>query len=129
MLKRSDPSSACRSPSAPSNFVPSGIAPDASIGPPDSSSVRHLPTASKFSSASPSGSIIAWQPAHGGLGRCSTPRSRTERTFVAKLGGLSGGTPAGGDGGGAPSRFSRIHFPRTTGDVRSGYDVTVRILP
>ena len=35
----------------------------------------------------------------------------------------------GGAGGGVPSRFSRIHLPRTTGDVRSGYDVTVRMLP
>ena len=56
-------------------------------------------------------------------------RSRIERTFVAKLGGLSGGTSGGGGGGGVPSRFSRIHLPRTTGDVRSGYDVTVRMLP
>ena len=53
----------------------------------------------------------------------------SERTFVAKLVGLSAGTFGGGDGGGVPSRFSRIHLPRTTGDVRSGYDVTVRMLP
>ena len=40
-----------------------------------------------------------------------------------------GGTFGSGGGGGVPSRFSRIHLPRTTGDVRSGYDVTVRMLP
>ena len=41
----------------------------------------------------------------------------------------SGGTSGGGGGGGVPSRFSRIHLPRTTGDVRSACDVTVRMLP
>ena len=30
------------------------------------------------------------------------------------------GTSGGGGGGGTPSRFSRIHLPRTTGEVRSG---------
>ena len=32
--------------------------------------VRQAPTASKFSSASPSGSITLWQPAHAGFARC-----------------------------------------------------------
>ena len=32
----------------------------------------------------------------------------------------SGGTSGGGSGGGLPSRFSRIHLPRITGDVRFG---------
>ena len=31
----------------------------------------------------------------------------------------------GGSGGGLPSRFSRIHEPRVTGDVRFGAEVTV----
>ena len=39
------------------------------------------------------------------------------------------GTFGGGGGGGVPRRFSRIHLPRTTGEVRSGYEVTVRMLP
>ena len=30
----------------------------------------------------------------------------------------NGGTLAGGAGGGVPSRFSRIHLPRSTGEVR-----------
>ena len=38
-------------------------------------------------------------------------------------------TFGGGGGGGVPRMFSRIHLPRTTGEVRSGYDVTVRMLP
>ena len=37
--------------------------------------------------------------------------------------------PGGGDGTGAPSRFSRIHLPRFTGDVRLPTEVTVRKLP
>ena len=28
-----------------------------------------------------------------------------------------------------PSRFSRIHLPRCTTEVRLGYEVTVRMLP
>ena len=129
VTKRSDPRSACVSPAGPSNFVPSGIAPDASIGAPDSSSVRHLPTPSKFSSAKPSGSIMAWQLAQTAFWRCSAIRSRIERGWVAKLFGFSSGTLGSGGGGGAPRRFSRIHLPRTTGDVRSAYDVTVSMLP
>ena len=42
---------------------------------------------------------------------------------------MSAGTFGGGAGGGVPSMFSRIHLPRSTGDVRFGYDVTVRMLP
>ncbi len=39
------------------------------------------------------------------------------------------GTFGGGGGGGVPSRFSSTHLPRSVGDVRFGYDVTVRMLP
>jgi len=35
----------------------------------------------------------------------------------------------GGSGGGLPSRFSRIHAPRVTGDVRFATEVTSRKLP
>ena len=42
---------------------------------------------------------------------------------------VSAGTFGGGGGGGVPRMFSRIHLPRSTGDVRFGYDVTVRMLP
>ena len=33
-----------------------------------------------------------------------------------------------GGGGGRPSRFSRIHLPRFTGEVRVGFEVMVRML-
>ena len=39
---------------------------------------RHLPIASKFSSAKPSGSICAWQLAQTGFVRCCSMRSRTD---------------------------------------------------
>ena len=38
------------------------------------------------------------------------------------------GTPGGGGGGGVLRIFSRIHLPRITGEVRVGYEDTVRIL-
>ena len=43
-----------------------------------SSVVRQAPTASKFSSAKPSGSITLWQRAHAGFARCSSIRSRSD---------------------------------------------------
>ena len=42
---------------------------------------------------------------------------------------FSDGTSSGGGGGGVPSRFSITHLPRTGGDVRVGYEETVRIAP
>ena len=100
------------------------------MAPPDSSSARHLPTRIEVLERQPERDPSSrGSPRMAGSADDATIRSRIERTFVAKLGGLSGGTPGGGDGGGVPSRFSRIHLPRTTGDVRSGYDVTVRMLP
>ena len=39
------------------------------------------------------------------------------------------GTSAGGSGGGALSRLSRTHLPRSTGEVRVAYDDTARMLP
>ena len=41
------------------------------------SRMRHLPVASKFSSARPSGSITRWHDVHCGLLRCCSMRSRT----------------------------------------------------
>ena len=40
----------------------------------------------------------------------------------------SGGTLGGGGCGGTPSRLVRIHLPRSTGEVRFGYEVTVSML-
>ena len=99
------------------------------MAPPVSSIVRQTPTALKFSSAKPSGSISAWQLAQLGFARCAASRSRIVSVPPPSLVSSRSGTSAGGGGGGTPSRFSRIHLPRTTGEVRSGYDVTVRMLP
>ena len=41
----------------------------------------------------------------------------------------SGGTLAGGGGGAVPIRFSRIHLPRRTGEVRSAREVDIRTPP
>src|SRR3954449_8676809 len=74
------------------------------------------------------GSIWLWQTAHEGSFRCCSIRSRMETVFP-RLVSFSTGTFGGGGGGAAPSRFSRTHFPRTGGEVRVGYDETVRIAP
>ena len=90
--------------------------------------LRQRPMASKFSSDRPIGSMILWQPAHAGLARCCSMRSRTD--FGVAVGfSSSGGTSGGGVGAGLPSRFSRIHLPRMTGDVRLAFDVTSSRLP
>src|SRR5437867_7698294 len=93
-----------------------------------SSKVRQRPTASKFSSEKPTGSIRLWQPAQAELARCSVNRSRTERVADTVLS-LNAGTFGNGGGGGVPMILSRIHLPRITGEVRVAYDVTVRMLP
>src|SRR5579863_1167351 len=74
------------------------------------------------------GSITLWQGEQLGFLRCSSKRWRRE-TSVPIFDSLSEGTLAGGGGGGVPSRFSSTHFPRTGGEVRVGYDDTVRIAP
>src|SRR5436190_838212 len=56
-------------------------------------------------------------------------RSRIESTWPWALVAFRSGTSGGGGGGGVPSRFSRIHLPRTTGEVRCGYEVVARIAP
>src|SRR5262249_7313141 len=120
-------SSSARNSSAPRNFVPSGSAPEGSIGV-EPSAVRHLPMPSKLSSAKPSGSMRAWQAAHVGFLRCCSRPSRTGPGFARLAFSLGAGAFGGGGGGGAPSKFLRIHFPRFTGEVRVGYDVTVKML-
>src|SRR6266850_5114821 len=84
---------------------------------------------SKFSSAKPNGSIGAWQPAHRGLLRCASNRWRTDVGLPVSLRSGKGGTSGGGGGGGEPRSVSSTHFPRSTGDVRFGYDVTASRLP
>src|SRR5579862_4549141 len=92
----------------PSSLLPSNIFPEGSILKP-LSLVRHTPSASKFSSEKPIGSIIEWQDLHGSLVRCCCIRSRTERALAtwpvrcSEFSG-SGGTLGGGGGGGVPSK-------------------------
>src|SRR5262245_16543368 len=108
--------------------VPSGSVADASMAAP-SLVARHLPSASKFSSENPSGSILTWQTAHDGFLRCASICARIELALALSASSLSGGTSGGGGGGGAPSTLSSSHRPRNTGEVRFGYEVTVRMLP
>ena len=56
------------------------------------------------------------------------PTSATDTQSTGGFGG-PGGFGGGGGGGGLPMTFSSNHLPRVTGEVRVGYDVTVRILP
>ncbi len=81
-------SSSLRNPVVPSNFVPSGSTPDASILLKESRS-RHFPRASKFSMENPMGSIRAWHPAHAGLGpmlnHCIAHRERFPRLAAFRL--------------------------------------------
>ena len=114
-------SSRARSPARPSRSSPSSVVLRASMGRPDSSTVRHAPMASNCSSANPSGSITEWQLAQLGFVRCCANRSR----IVA--GGASGlvsarfvSTPGGGGGAGRPRMLFNRNLPRKTGDVRSG---------
>ena len=89
---------------------------------------RHAPTASKFSSANPSGSITLWQVAQAGFARCSSMRSRIVRLRRrARL--LERRDVGGRRRRRRAERFSRIHLPRSDGDVRSACDVTIRMLP
>ena len=67
-----------------------------------------------------------WQVAQLGLARCCSMRCR--KVPVSSLPSFSSGTSGGGGGGGVPNRFSSIHFPRFTGEVRVGLEVTVRML-
>ena len=95
--------------------LPSGDPPAASIGFP-SSTLRRRPTASNFSSDRPSGSIRLWHAAHLASLRCSASRLRTDR-FPSTVLSFNVGTSGSGGGGGTPRILSRIHLPRSTGDV------------
>src|SRR5436305_532665 len=69
-----------------------------------------------------------WHPAHIGLARCFSICCRIVPLRGPPLASIEP-TPGGGGGGGAFKTFSRIHFPRKTGEVRVGYDVTSKTLP
>ena len=94
--------------------------------------MRHAPTTSKFSSARPSGSITLWHDAHAGFLRCSSMRSRTDSDLPPRrrLRLLERrARPAAAAAAAMPSSTSIIHLPRSTGDVRSATDVSIRMLP
>ena len=57
------------------------------------------------------------------------PAARAPTRLPSTVLSLSAGTFGSGGGGGMPSRLSRTHLPRSTGDVRVAYEVTVRMLP
>ena len=56
-------------------------------------------------------------------------RSRTVCAFRPSMFSFSASTPGGGACGGVPVIVSRIHAPRSTGDVRFAYDMPIRKLP
>ena len=89
--------------------------------------VRQAPMASKFSRPKPSGSMRRWHDAHVGLLRCASICCRSDAVSPIAVSSRSG-TSAGGAGGGASSRLSSTHLPRSTGDVRVAYDDTVSTL-
>ena len=122
------PVSQVRSAAGPFTWVPSWRTPDASTGLPPSV-MRHWPTASKFSSENPSGSMLRWQEAHTGLRRCDSTRSRTDVGFVTGALSSSAGTFGGGIGSGSPISVVRMYLPRMTGEVRVATDVTDSTLP
>ena len=91
--------------------------------------VRQRPTASKFSSASPIGSITPWHCRQPGFDRWLSSRARS--VFGASPLGCdrSVSTSGGGGVGGVPISLPITHAPRSTGDVRLPYDVWSSIAP
>src|SRR3954447_16269893 len=71
---------------------------------------------------------MLWHGEQLGSLRCCSSRSRIGR-LPAVFESSSTGTFGGGGGGAAPSRFSSTHLPRTGGEVRVGYEETVRTAP
>src|SRR5436309_16055372 len=100
----------------PSSLAPSNNSPRGSIRKPPSL-IRHAPTASKFSSDNPIGSINLWQDAQGSFVRCSSSRCRTDNILASPLVAfsLSAGTFGGGGGGGGPGSAPLRFLPQQTG--------------
>ena len=56
--------------------------------------------------------------------------SRTVRAFAVPISASgNASTPGGGVAGGAPTMYSRMNAPRSTGDVRFGYAAAIKIAP
>ena len=74
--------------------------------------------------------MILWQPAQNGFSVCSNIWARKVFGSLSCFAVSSrSGTFGGGIGTAAPTMFSSTHIPRWTGDVRFGYEVTIRMLP
>src|SRR5262249_57707708 len=91
--------------------------------------VLQPPITSKFSRVKPSGSITEWQLLHAGFFRCAASRSRIDAGAAPGLSVRFVSTPGGGGGTGRPKMLFSSHLPRSTGDVRSGYDVVANSAP
>ena len=80
--------------------------------------LRHMPTASKFSSAKPRGSIREWQTEQEGFTRCWSILWRIVNILPSlPASSFKEGTSGGGGGGGVPIMFSSTHLPRIVGEV------------
>ena len=115
----------------PSNLLPSGNVPEESIGSPDSLTVRHL--SHRVEVVEREADRIHPRVAAGAcriramLGHRFPHREAPCRSLLLSV--IRAGTSAGGGGGGAPRIFDSTYFPRSTGEVRLAYDVSVRMLP
>ena len=81
--------------------------------------VRHFPSASKFSSAKPIGSMSLVATGAGLILAVKRSSARASVRIFADppAASSSGGTFGGGSGGGVPRMFSRTQTPRLTGEV------------
>jgi len=86
---------------------------------------------SKFSSENPIGSIMLWHCVQSCRTRCVSIFCRIvgSLAFGSAARGGSGGTSGGGSGGLMPRMLVMIHLPRTTGEVRSGFELVTRYEP
>ena len=107
----------------------SASVPDASTGVP-ASSVRHRPIGSKFSSANPSGSIMRVAARAGRvLAVLLQPLAHRRRSCRLRRDPAAPARRAAAAAAACRGSFSSSHLPRSTGEVRFGYDVTVSRLP
>ena len=85
---------------------------------------------SKFSSASPIGSISLWQLAHAGLRAVLLhPLPHRQRAAPVLASRRAAARWPAAAAAAIPSSVSSTHLPRFTGEVRFGCDVTGRMLP
>src|SRR4051812_30972549 len=86
---------------------------------------RQRPIGAKFSSAKPGGAILLLEAAQEASLRCLS--SCWRRVVAPVRSGSTAGT-GGGGGTGVPSKLSRTHTPRVTGEVVVPFAVTLRRL-